>query len=136
MTAQRARYCTFVACLKPVMDEEMGCFGEVAQLEDVMAKLGKVSIKIVGIRSKGISLKSSAGDGEPREPAGHVRADHGGREGRRRLRRRRTLPLPRHTAVHADADLKYGTEVATTFRTENSAFSECLSIRRQFSTIE
>ena len=52
MTAQRARYCTFVACLKPVMDEEMGCFGEVAQLEDVMAKLGKVSIKIVGIRTK------------------------------------------------------------------------------------
>ena len=46
MTAQRARYCTFVACLKPVMDEEMGCFGEVAQLEDVMAKLGKVRFMI------------------------------------------------------------------------------------------
>ena len=42
MTAQRARYCTFVACLKPVMDEEMGCFEEVAQLEDVLGKLGKV----------------------------------------------------------------------------------------------
>ena len=57
MTAQRARYCTFVACLKPVMDEEMGCFGEVAQLEDVMAKLGKVRmIKIVGIRNKGTYL--------------------------------------------------------------------------------
>ena len=42
MTAQRARYCTFVACLTPVMGEEMGCFEEVAQLEDVMAKLGKV----------------------------------------------------------------------------------------------
>ena len=42
MTAQRSRYCTFVACLKPVMDEEMGCFEEVAQLEDVLTKLGKV----------------------------------------------------------------------------------------------
>ena len=42
MTAQRSRYCTFVACLKPVLDEEMGCFEEVAQLEDVLAKLGKV----------------------------------------------------------------------------------------------
>ena len=45
MTAQRARYCTFVACLTPVMGEEMGCFEEVAQLEDVIAKLGKVRIE-------------------------------------------------------------------------------------------
>ena len=118
MTAQRARYCTFVACLKPVMDEEMGCFGEVAQLEDVMAKLGKVRmIKIVLGSETEVLNSSDLGDGEPREPAGHVRADHGGREGRRRLRRRRILPLPRHAAIDADADLKHGTKVAASLGT-------------------
>ena len=50
------------------------------------------------------------GDGEPRESAGHLRADHGGRAERWR-QRRRLFPLPRHAALNAD--LQSGTEVCT-----------------------
>ena len=38
----RARYSTFVACIKPVVDEEIGMLSELGQIEDVMAKLAKV----------------------------------------------------------------------------------------------
>ena len=42
MTEERNRYCTFVASMKPVVDEELGMFGELQQIEEVMSKLGKV----------------------------------------------------------------------------------------------
>ena len=39
----RGHYCTLVACLRPVIDEEFAMLGELGQIEEVMAKLGKVT---------------------------------------------------------------------------------------------
>jgi len=38
---ERSRYCTFVACLKPVLGEEISMVSELQQLEEVMNKLDK-----------------------------------------------------------------------------------------------
>lgn len=43
LTEERHRYCTFVASLKPVIDEELGMLGELGQIEEVMQKLSKVT---------------------------------------------------------------------------------------------
>ena len=39
MTEKRARYCTVVQCLNPIINEEFGMLSEVCQIEDVMHKL-------------------------------------------------------------------------------------------------
>ena len=41
LVEERSRYCTFVACLKPVLGEEISMVSELQQLEEVMAKLDK-----------------------------------------------------------------------------------------------
>ena len=41
----RGHYCTLVACLRPVIDEEFAMLGELGQIEEVMAKLGKVTLE-------------------------------------------------------------------------------------------
>ena len=43
MMEERNRYCTFVACMKPVVTEEMGMLAEIQQIEEVMVKLDKVT---------------------------------------------------------------------------------------------
>ena len=41
LVEERSRYCTFVACLKPVLGEEISMVSELQQLEEVMGKLDK-----------------------------------------------------------------------------------------------
>jgi len=41
LVEERSRYCTFVACLKPVLGEEVSLVSELQQLEEVCAKLDK-----------------------------------------------------------------------------------------------
>ena len=41
LVEERSRYCTFVACLKPVLGEEISMVSELQQLEEVMVKLDK-----------------------------------------------------------------------------------------------
>ena len=41
LVEERSRYCTFVACLKPVLGEEISMVSELQQLEEVMTKLDK-----------------------------------------------------------------------------------------------
>ena len=41
LTEERARYCTFVSCLKPVLDEEISMMTEFQQLEEINKKLTK-----------------------------------------------------------------------------------------------
>ena len=41
LTEERARYCTFVSCLKPVLDEEISMMSEFQQLEEINKKLVK-----------------------------------------------------------------------------------------------
>lgn len=41
---ERGRYCTFVNCLRPVIDEEFRMLQELNQVEEVMSKLAKVTI--------------------------------------------------------------------------------------------
>ena len=43
MTEKRARYCTFVQCLNPIINEEFGMLSEVCQIEDVMHKLMNIT---------------------------------------------------------------------------------------------
>ena len=43
MTEKRARYCTFVQCLNPIINEEFGMLNEVCQIEDVMHKLMSIT---------------------------------------------------------------------------------------------
>ncbi|XP_059089814.1 GATA zinc finger domain-containing protein 7-like [Tigriopus californicus] len=43
LVEERNRFCTFAACMKPVVDEELGMLGELSQVEEVMSKLGKVA---------------------------------------------------------------------------------------------
>ena len=43
ISEDRHRYCNLVASLKPVIDEEMGMLSELASIEDVMQKLGRVT---------------------------------------------------------------------------------------------
>jgi hypothetical protein len=43
LNEDRHRFCNFVACLKPVIDEELGMLSELGQIEDVMHKLGRVA---------------------------------------------------------------------------------------------
>ena len=43
MTEKRARYCTFVQCLKPIISEEFGMLSEISQVEDVMQKLLRIT---------------------------------------------------------------------------------------------
>ena len=43
MTEKRARYCTFVQCLNPMINEEFGMLSEVCQIEDVMHKLMNIT---------------------------------------------------------------------------------------------
>ena len=40
---KRARYCTFVQCLNPIINEEFGMLSEVCQIEDVMHKLMNIT---------------------------------------------------------------------------------------------
>ncbi len=67
MLAQRGRYCTFVACLKPVIDEEVGMFGELQQIEDVMLRLGRATANpnaLPDACEQLIEDVSKAGDGD------------------------------------------------------------------------
>ena len=41
LVEERSRYCTFVACLKPVLGEEVSLVSELQQLEEVCTKLDK-----------------------------------------------------------------------------------------------
>lgn len=41
LVEERSRYCTFIACLKPVLGEEISLVSELQQLEEVMVKLDK-----------------------------------------------------------------------------------------------
>ena len=41
LVEERSRYCTFVACLKPVLGEEVSMVSELQQLEEVVNKLEK-----------------------------------------------------------------------------------------------
>ena len=41
LVEERSRYCTFVACLKPVLREEVSLVSELQQLEEVCTKLDK-----------------------------------------------------------------------------------------------
>jgi hypothetical protein len=43
MTEKRARYCTVVQCLNPIINEEFGMLSEVCQIEDVMHKLMNIT---------------------------------------------------------------------------------------------
>ncbi|KAG8236857.1 hypothetical protein J437_LFUL017222 [Ladona fulva] len=41
LVEERSRYCIFVACLKPVVDEEVAMLGELTHLQEVLAQLEK-----------------------------------------------------------------------------------------------
>jgi hypothetical protein len=52
LVEERSRYCTFIACLKPVLGEEISLVSELQQLEEVQAyhtKILIINILIVNI---------------------------------------------------------------------------------------
>ncbi|XP_046397580.1 protein MTSS 1 isoform X2 [Ischnura elegans] len=44
LVEERSRYCIFVACLKPVVDEEVAMLGELTHLQEVLAQLEKHTV--------------------------------------------------------------------------------------------